>query len=376
MITYYPLGADKKLNEIVVAGSHDAGITGGGSNVKTQAMDIGKQAAAGVRVFDLRIVAATHPGGKGANKEASLVAVHAAPMLMKHEQKTRFVPELLRKEDVVRTKLKGGAFGEGLSKMLLQAKAFVQTNGTEFLILKFDKSTNWELIAESCVAELGGTLYSGGGNLNTTSLKDLKGKVICLFTEGGISAISQKFRNAGIMGVKNLYSGGSYDPKYPGMQYYGKGGTSVKKFFGKIAQNQKKQGRLMKYAAAGDPDVMGMMYWTTTGIKESIETRNEEMWQPKNVNRMQALWKAGLAEAIEDRIANHIDPLSYSSAPVLKTYMPNIVMIDFADETKCQEIFNLTSVAATELTAAARQVDADVKRAKEGYGKLQKAGRG
>ncbi len=28
MISYYQLGAGKQLNEIVVAGSHDAGITG------------------------------------------------------------------------------------------------------------------------------------------------------------------------------------------------------------------------------------------------------------------------------------------------------------------------------------------------------------
>ena len=62
MITYYELGASKQLNEIVVAGSHDAGITSGGTNVKTQALDIGEQAQAGVRVFDLRIAATSVPG--------------------------------------------------------------------------------------------------------------------------------------------------------------------------------------------------------------------------------------------------------------------------------------------------------------------------
>ena len=61
MITYYELGPDKQLNEIVVAGSHDAGITSGGGNVRTQALEIGDQAKAGLRVFDLLIAATTVP---------------------------------------------------------------------------------------------------------------------------------------------------------------------------------------------------------------------------------------------------------------------------------------------------------------------------
>ena len=50
------------------------------------------------------------------------------------------------------------------------------------------------------------------------------------------------------------------------------------------------------------------------------------------------------------------DPASYASATVLKAFMPNIVMIDFADEHKCDQIYSLNKVAATELTYAARQL--------------------
>src|SRR5512147_1770779 len=90
MITYYELGKDKQLNEIVVAGSHDAGITSGGGNVQTQSLDIGDQAKAGVRVFDLRIAAATVPGQKaGAPKQAELRAFHAQDTFMKNESKSR-----------------------------------------------------------------------------------------------------------------------------------------------------------------------------------------------------------------------------------------------------------------------------------------------
>ena len=56
-IRYIALGEDKQLNEIVVAGSHDAGITGGDKNERTQSLNIAEQAKAGIRVFDLRIAA-------------------------------------------------------------------------------------------------------------------------------------------------------------------------------------------------------------------------------------------------------------------------------------------------------------------------------
>ena len=107
MIRYYDLGPDKQLNEIVMAGSHDAGITEGGSNVQTQTLDIAGQALAGVRLFDLR-VAAEAAGKHGGVKQVELKAFHADSKVMSNATKTRFVPELGRTEDVTRTKLRGG----------------------------------------------------------------------------------------------------------------------------------------------------------------------------------------------------------------------------------------------------------------------------
>ena len=111
MVNYYELGPDKQLNEIVVAGSHDAGITGGDGNVRTQALDIAGQAAAGVRVFDLRIAAATVNGKYGAHTGAELRAFHADGKLMKNETKTRHLEDVGRSVSITRTKLRGGAFG-------------------------------------------------------------------------------------------------------------------------------------------------------------------------------------------------------------------------------------------------------------------------
>jgi hypothetical protein len=292
-----------------------------------------------------------------------LKAFHADPKVMKNETKTRFVQGVNRTETITRTKLKGGDFGMGLDTMLDQAKTFVEANASEFLILKFDKCTNWELIAERCVNILGGTLYTGAGNLNTTTLGALGGKVICLFTENGLGEISQHYKNGGgILGINNLSGGGAYDPQYQGMQYWGKGGTSVFKPFGKLSQNEKKQAKLMSGGAGSNPNVMGMIYWTATGISESIRKRNDTMWQPKNVTGLRKLWCDGLGESIEMRLASHVDPLALHAAPTLKTFMPNIVMIDFANGDRCREIFSLNTVAAIELTYAARFLDLEMRR--------------
>jgi hypothetical protein len=68
-IMYSKLGEDKKLNQIVMAGSHDAGITKGGANAQTQDLDIGGQALAGIRFFDLRVAAFAKGRGYHGDKQ-------------------------------------------------------------------------------------------------------------------------------------------------------------------------------------------------------------------------------------------------------------------------------------------------------------------
>lgn len=158
MINYYQLGGNKRLCDIVVAGSHDAGITSGGANEQTQNLDIFDQARAGVRVFDLRIAATKASSSSSA--PVHLKAFHADPKLMFNRDKTgKTLADLNgRQGNVTTTKLPlGGTFGMGLPDMLDQACDFLKYNTTEFLILKFDKCKNWPLIAEICVSRLGAT---------------------------------------------------------------------------------------------------------------------------------------------------------------------------------------------------------------------------
>ena len=204
MINYYELGPDKRINEVVFAGSHDAGVTDGGGNTKTQDLDIYEQARSGVRVFDVRITGAVVKQG-GASKVVALKAYHGKGP----ESKTTGVNLLTGK--AVTTEVKsmwGGAFGMSLTKILSDAAKFVGENTTEFLMLKFDHCTNWMGIAEACVTVLGDSIYKAGGNLNTKSLRDLRGKVIVLFTSDGLEAVHHLYGvPQGILGITNLVKG-------------------------------------------------------------------------------------------------------------------------------------------------------------------------
>jgi hypothetical protein len=356
MITYYELGPNKRLNEIVMAGSHDAGITSGGGNVKTQDLDIYDQAKAGVRVFDVRITGAVVKQG-AAGPVVALKAYHGG------STKSTVHGTDLRTGQATDMKVKSmslagvttGEYGMSLSKILNDAQKFVREQGTEFLILKFDKCHNWLQIAEACVNLLGDKIYKSGGNLNKKTLRDLQGKVIVLFTSEGIDAVHHLYGvPQGILGVKNLYGkdGGVYSENYHGLQYFGKGGTSISKPFGKQKQNIKKQSKIQAAGGGGNQNVIGMMYWTTTGIFESIKKRNVGMWTKPNVAKLQNMWDNGLNNAIMSRVNAVAKIDGFAGGHIFKSYMPNIVMIDFADDDKCRQIFELNTTPVTFLVDA------------------------
>jgi hypothetical protein len=349
MITYYELGPDKKLNEIVMAGSHDAGVTLGKSNTQTQDLDIHEQAVAGVRLFDLRVTGAVVKKG-AASDVLDLKAYHGVGSTSK---KSGVDLRSGQATDIKVKNLSGGAYGMSLSKMLNDAAKFVTANATEFLILKFDKCDNWMGIAAACVDLLGGTIYRLGGNLNNKTLRDLQGKVIVLFSAKGQQAVHHMYGvPQGILAFKNIYEGGSYDENFHGLQYFGKGGTSIWNPFNKVNQNIKKQTKLMEKGGDGNPNVMGMMYWTTTGVTESIRDRNTGMWAAPNVKTLKDMWDGGLKSSIDSRMNKFSKIDGFNNAIALKAFMPNVIMIDFADETKVKHIFELNTTPVTFVVGA------------------------
>ena len=360
-VKYRDLGEDKRLQEIVFAGSHDASITSGGSSAKTQDLDIGGQAAAGVRLFDLRILARKFSDGS-----ASLVGYHGSSMWK--GKSTMTSTHTGKTQDVKTKRFIMGEFGEKLSEMLDQGKDFVEQTG-EFLIFKFDKCGNYPLVADYCVKLLGDNIYKDiGVEFSKLTLKNLKKKVVCVFNDGGRKEIKAYGPREGILGFRSLKGKdgvGVYDPKYPGLQYYGKGGTNWKKIYQtnkmKMKDNEGIQRKMLMTMARQEDEnsanVLGMMYWTSTGFTSSIRDRNENtMWAQSGINRMGELWRQGLQASIDAQMQrDQIKYLEYGGVKRMKCYFPNIVMIDFADPGKCKTIYDLNQTADEKLAKAYNQ---------------------
>ncbi|HEY1789654.1 MAG TPA: hypothetical protein VGJ73_16015 [Verrucomicrobiae bacterium] len=357
-IRYKNLGGTKRLQEIVFAGSHDASITSGDVNAQTQDLNIGDQAEAGVRLFDLRILA------KGSSSGASLVGYHGDAWRPSTNTLTSQYSGQTQKVKTSKD-MTYGVTGEKLSDMLNQGKAFVDRT-KEFLIFKFDKSTNYKLIGDYCVNLLGDSIYKSTNiEFSKLTLDDLAGKVVCVFNDKALTEMKPYTEKNGILGWRSLKGKDGvkpYDSTYYGLQYYGKGGTSAGAFWrsdtDKMDENVKKQKKLMlamaKVQDQSAGNVLGMMYWTATGLKASIRKRNEEvLWGGTGIARMSQLWHEGLEESISNQLKmDKIKVLEYGGIRRVKTFFPNIVMIDFADPDKCQTIYDLNTAVDDKLAKA------------------------
>ena len=97
---------------------------------------------------------------------------------------------------------------------MTDAKDFVENEGRkEFLIIKFDICKNYQTIARECLFILGKTLFTGTGSLNTKTLRELKGKVIIVFTQEGLNEIGSLYDSThGVFGCKSLDLNENHDP--------------------------------------------------------------------------------------------------------------------------------------------------------------------
>ena len=383
-IKYYEKYKNKTLNEVVLMGSHDAAIASGGSNAKTQDYDIFGQANYGARFFDLRVAAfkTSFMGGKVELRSYHDATKKSSPTFRLGGKMKVADLNSAKHGDVKAHTTVFGVAGFGLQAMLQDAKLFLSSVGkNEFLIFKFDKSENWMLIYETCMDELdaGGFLYKNadpqGRNLNTKTLEELKGKVLILFPHSAFATLpvhADEMYRRGFLGWKNLYSKAegsakTYVANFSGLQYYGKGGVShnASGDTGKINQNSDIQNKLMKGQgsykvdkagwkgklgmqdkgehAGVDRNVVGLMYWTTTGpSKSGILTRNGKMWTDVVKNEM-----IDIGLQLSDKSLAGMG--TGSAATVVKKFMPNIIMVDFVDSMKGNVIFKMNVVAAAQV---------------------------
>jgi hypothetical protein len=345
---------NKRLNEIVIPGSHDAGIYGKGKkNIVTQSLNIAQQAMVGVRWYDLRI--ATMKTSTGAFEQRSF---HLTSPLV-----------IGKKKDHQNVDHFGGWGSDTLGKMLTQAKDFVKAYSTEFLILKFSKSYNLQGVVDACVEVLGEYQYKrlSKANLNLMRVGDLAGKVITLFDEKDIAKLNLPIGDDRYLGIKKyreLYDSDTktskvYDKTFDGLQYFGKYSNTPE-----VDVNTKKQNDILQAGAMGaDRDAMGMMYWTLTGtgkhltVFRSIKSRDKGLWTNNSVQSLNETWENGLMQAIRAQmgrdfqyaIEHRRNKFKIGGGGTWKAFMPNIVMMDFADEKKCETILELNTIANTQI---------------------------
>lgn len=164
-----PSRKNYSLKDIVIPGSHDAGmsmLTGVGGkgentinecNTLTQVLTIEKQLNAGIRMFDLRID----------QKKGEFYTKHAPADCM---------------EDAI-----AGGYGEKLSVVLQSVKDFLDTNKGEFVILSFchfcTKTSSLADQAKTITEALGEEklFRTNGKKLPDITLGDLAGKVLLTF---------------------------------------------------------------------------------------------------------------------------------------------------------------------------------------------------
>jgi len=169
--TLFPAKGNLTLKNIVIPGSHDAGMsalngTGGtqsGSinpcNTLTQKQNIGKQLNAGIRMFDLRV-------GQFKN---SIYTKHSSSDCMAEAM--------------------GGGYGERFKDILDSVKTFLNRHQKEFIILTFshfcEKEAPANKVADTIIHVLGKEYiyYNQSKSIDQIKLNDLAGKVIVTFEQ-------------------------------------------------------------------------------------------------------------------------------------------------------------------------------------------------
>jgi hypothetical protein len=176
----------KWLRQIVMPGSHDAGVYGNTQTIirasalvkaaytVCQHSDFGKQALAGSRFFDCRVFQRKIPRDERASpdqKHQNLLGHFAMEKVKGSDQPTL------------------GGYGGALAAVLGDALDFVVSKPTEFVILRFSHTYH----PTECIDEIKqvvamkptwkSAVYTDTGNIATKPIGNLRGKVIMVFDE-------------------------------------------------------------------------------------------------------------------------------------------------------------------------------------------------
>jgi len=309
-----------RLSDIVIPGSHDAGMwchyskagtlkQPPSASVVTQDLSINHQLRAGYRMFDLRIY--TGPGG----------ALHCGhfPELFKRRGKTD--PVL-------------GGFGASLEGVLQQVQVFMSSVGTrETVILKFShiKTGNRREVVRTVARTLDQYLYNPHRQPDTIGnipLGRLRGKVLAVYESKFQDALRTLPLNRRKAIVCRNEKGKSGWNRITSLQKARvlilRGEYSNKRQHKDVSKKQFANAKNWWIKCQGKPECRGelmQIYWTST----FNPLGGSPLWKSNIRTNTTPLWERRGRADLEDLIGN---------------YRPNIVITDFASENKARFILN------------------------------------
>lgn len=299
---------DPRLINMVLPGSHDAGVYGDSLNAikcpkryaRTQGSDIYNQAFSGSRVFDVRVFLKKI---KGASGKTVLVPTmgHFAAEKMKGIGKKKSTGSF-------------GAYGGSFFTAVQDAVAFVKTYPSEFLILRISHTY--------CPDNVGAVLnqfmqagdnanhvYNKDRNIAQCRLSELRGKVVMVFASEFHKNFSPK---DGFLPLYKFGAGGRYTQ---GLCFCG------------TYKSKKNMADVLKTAqgAANEhnghsKDHLHWVYWQQTGGNISSNTAGSSGAHAK------------LSDFVNE-IKARMDKNEWS--------LPNVIGHDFVNDQTCRQIFEL-----------------------------------
>ncbi|MBB1486616.1 hypothetical protein [Oceanospirillum sediminis] len=305
------LSDDALLTDIIMPGSHDAGIFSGdtanagflgwkGAAI-CQHTGLGGQLNAGSRFFDLRARLV-----REANRIGQSTPVSRSVQIKKKNS----IENITNGEDVDRGRIrfyhggkKTGTKGADLDSQLNEVKNFLQQRNTEFCILRFTKSKEVPHAVMNLVSEILGDnnlLYQGTGNLARIRVGDVRGKAIAIFDKdftghnqtSGLHHYKKNDACTNGLGVSGSFSGSPWA--------------------GKSVSTQQKN--LKKYELQSDR--LYSWYQTQTYLK-NIQSSTQS--------------GVGSRDNVKGLFNNLLNNEMYDSV--------NIVLMDFVDNFKCRNVY-------------------------------------
>lgn len=338
------LDGAKFLHEVVMPGSHDAGVYAdterqkdvtvvtpfvGQGQVRCQSLSILKQAVAGSRFFDCRVYLRSFPHKKYIN--GKLVKEQKVPTLGHFFRDTK--------------EGSGGGYGGSLATVIYDAIGFVREHPTEFIILRFSHTKCTDEVADMLEMvydsnDNGKYIFTGDVNIAQARVSDLRGKVVMIF-----DAKFNKQRQENYQVKKTLQSLRSVEFK--------KGrGLSAKgmHLFRKYANGSASGNGLCTCGAFASSDKMAKVYG------ESIEATNEHRNHPDD-HLCFVYWQLTGGNVQTNTMAStgthakldgFLQEVLENSLPAGK--LPNVISHDFVSEDSCSQIISLNADRKTLMT--------------------------